>query len=90
MENKQSFNIYVKGSYKDLFGGDDVDDIVEKLKTYQDLPLHTLMDKIFKVARERQIRAFTMTANDLCDWLIEVIHANELKAIVFIWDELTR
>ena len=88
-ENKQSFNIYVKGSYKDLFGGDDVDGIVEKLKTYQDIPLHTLMDKIFKVARERQIRAFTMTANDLCDWLIEVIHANELKAIVFIWDEFT-
>lgn len=89
IENKQSFNIYVKGSYKDLFGGDDVDAIVEKLKTYQDLPLHTLMDKIFKVARERQIRAFTMTARDLCDWLIEVIHTNELKSIVFIWDEFT-
>ena len=27
-ENKQSFNIYVKGGYKDLFGGDDVDGIV--------------------------------------------------------------
>lgn len=88
-ENKQSFNIYAKGSYADLFGGDDVDAIVEKLKTYQDLPLHTLMDKIFKVAHERQIRAFTMTANDLCDWLVEVIHANGLKAIVFIWDEFT-
>lgn len=41
-ENKQSFNIYVKGSYKDLFGGDDVDGIVEKLKTYQDIPLHMI------------------------------------------------
>lgn len=88
-ENKQSFNIYVKGSYKDLFGGDDVDTIVQKLKLYRDAALHTLMDKIFKVARERQIRAFTMTTRDLCDWLIEVIHANELKAIVFIWDEFT-
>lgn len=88
-ENKQSFNIYVKGSYKDLFAGDDVDAIVEKLKTYQDTSLHALMDKIFKVAHERQIRAFTMTAKDLCDWLIEVIHTNGLKAIVFIWDEFT-
>lgn len=88
-ENKQSFRVYVKGSYADLFGGDDVDAIIDKLKTYQDLPLHTLMDKIFKVARERQIRAFSMTAHDLCDWLIEVIHANGLKAIVFIWDEFT-
>ena len=65
LENKQSFNIYVRGSYKDLFGGDDVDAIIEKLKTYH------------------------MTAKDLCDWLVEVIHANELKAIVFIWDEFT-
>lgn len=89
LENKQSFSIYVKGSYKDLFGGDDVDAIIEKLKTYQDASLHALMDKIFKVARERQIRAFTMTAKDLCDWLVEVIHANEMKAIVFIWDEFT-
>ena len=88
-ENKQSFNIYVRGSYADLFGGDDVDAIVDKLKTYHDEALHTLMDKIFKVARERQIRAFTMTANDLAVWIKEVIHANGLKAIVFIWDEFT-
>ncbi len=88
-ENKQSFNIYVKGSYADLFAGDDVDAIVEKLRTYQDSALHTLMDKIFKVARERQIRAFSMTASDLADWIKEVIRENDLKAIVFIWDEFT-
>lgn len=88
-ENKQSFSVYVKGSYADLFGGDDVDAILEKLKTYQGVSLHALMDKIFKVAHERQIRAFTMTPADLCDWLIEVIRANGLKAIVFIWDEFT-
>lgn len=88
-ENKQSFNVYVKGSYADLFGGDDVDAIVEKLRTYEDAALHALMDKIFKVARERQIRAFSMTASDLADWVKEVIEVNDLKAIVFIWDEFT-
>lgn len=89
-ENKQSFNIFVTGSYKGLFGGDNVDDILKKLQTYTDEnALHTLMDKIFKVAAERQIRAFQMTANDLAGWLKEVIHANNLKAIVFIWDEFT-
>ena len=88
-ENKQSFNVYVKGSYADLFGGDDVDAIVEKLRTYEDAALHALMDKIFKVARERQIRAFSMTASDLADWIKEVIEVNNLKAIVFIWDEFT-
>lgn len=55
-ENKQSFGIYVKGSYADLFGGDTVDDILHKLNTYSDLALHTLMEKIFKVAKERQSR----------------------------------
>lgn len=88
-ENKQSFNVYVKGSYADLFGGDDVDAIVEKLRTYEDAALHALMDKVFKVARERQIRAFSMTASDLADWIKEVIEVNNLKAIVFIWDEFT-
>lgn len=88
-ENKQSFGIYVKGSYAGLFGGDDVDTIIEKLNTYTDLALHTLMEKIFKVARERQIKAFTMSTSDLTSWIKEVIHANNLKAIVFIWDEFT-
>lgn len=88
-ENKQSFNVYVRGSYADLFGGDDVDAIVEKPRTYEDAALHALMDKIFKVARERQIRAFSMTASDLADWIKEVIEVNNLKAIVFIWDEFT-
>lgn len=88
-ENKQSFGIYVKGSYSTLFGGDDVDDIIRKLKTYHDEGIRTLMDKIFRVARERQIKAFTMTAGDLCEWLKEVIHANGLTALVFIWDEFT-
>ena len=88
-ENKKSFNVYVEGSYKDLFGGDDIDTILNKLKTYKDNSLRILMEKIFKVASERQIRAFQLTSKDLCNWLKEVIHANGLKSIVFIWDEFT-
>ncbi len=88
-ENKQSFGIYVKGSYSDLFGGDSVDDIIKKLNTYTDLALNALMEKIFKVAKERQIKAFTMSTGDLSNWIKEIIRANNLKAIVFIWDEFT-
>lgn len=88
-ENKKSFSIYVKGSYAGLFGGDDVDAIIEKLSTYSGLALHVLMEKVFKVARERQIRAFTMTTGDLAEWIKEVIEVNGLKAIIFIWDEFT-
>lgn len=88
-ENKESFSVYVKGSYSDLFGGDDVDVIIEKLRTYSDLALQGMMEKIFKVANERNIRAFTMTTTDLANWIKEIIKANNLKAIVFIWDEFT-
>lgn len=88
-ENKKSFGIYVEGSYSDLFGGDTVDGIVEKLRSYTDAALHALMEKIFKVARERQIKAFTMTPHDLANWIKETIKVNNLKAIVFIWDEFT-
>lgn len=88
-ENKQSFGIYVNGSYSDLFGGDDVDGIIEKLKIYEGAALHSLMEKIFKVAKERQIKVFTMSCSDLACWIKETIKANDLKAIVFIWDEFT-
>lgn len=88
-ENKKSFGIYVEGSYSSLFGGDTVDGIIEKLNTYSDVALHILMDKIFKVARERQIKAFTMSTRDLANWIKEIIKINELKGIVFIWDEFS-
>ena len=41
-ENKQVFNVFLKGSYADLFGGDTVDDIIANLQTYKDQPLQTL------------------------------------------------
>lgn len=86
-ENKQSFNIYAKGSYNSLLGGDDADTIVEKLKTYTDDALSTLMEKIFRVAQFK--RNFKTSTTELCEWIREVIEKNNLKAILFIWDEFS-
>lgn len=86
-ENKQSFNIYAKGSYSSLLGGDDADTIVEKLKTYTDDALSTLMEKIFRVAQFK--RNFKTSTTELCEWIREVIEKNNLKAILFIWDEFS-
>ena len=47
------------------------------------------MDNIFEVADERQVKALSLSVTDLSDWIREVIRANNLKAIVFIWDEFT-
>lgn len=88
-ENKQSFEIFVKGSYNELFGGKDVDDIIQHLQEYTDQALQTLMNKIFKVANEKHIKVFSIDDIVMCKWISEIIKANNLKAIIFIWDEFT-
>ena len=87
--NKSYFSSLISGPYATLFGGDTADGILEKLQTYEGDALNMLMEKIFRVAEERQIRALSMSTTDLSKWIKEVIRANELKAIVFIWDEFT-
>ena len=88
-ENKRSFEVFVKGSYKESFGNESVDDILKHLEEYTDQALLTLMNKIFKVANEKNIKAFILDDAAMCQWITEVIEANKLKAIVFIWDEFT-
>lgn len=88
-ENKSSFSVYVNGSYKNLFSGATVDEIVKNLSTFSGVALQELMNKIFRVAHEKQIHAFSLTKEILCNWIREVIEANNLNNIVFIWDEFT-
>lgn len=88
-DNNAYFNGLIKGTYSDLFGGDDVDAVLEKLRTFSGDALAKVMDNIFKVADERQVKALSLSVTNLCDWIREVIKANNLKAIVFIWDEFT-
>lgn len=55
--NKAFFNTLVTDNYSNLFGGDNADDIIKKLNTLSGDALIALMEKIFKVADERQIKA---------------------------------
>lgn len=86
-ENKQSFDIYAAGSCRDILGGDLADDILEKLKTYEDDALRTLITKIFKV--EMVKGSFSMNTGELCEWIREVIEKNNLYNLIFIWDEFS-
>lgn len=88
-DNRAYFNSLITGTYSDLFGGDDVDAVIEKLNTFSGDALSKVMDNIFKVADERQIKALSLSVTDLCNWIREVIKANNLKAIMFMWDEFT-
>lgn len=86
-ENKKSFDIYASGTYKDLLGGDCADDILEKLKTYKDDALRKLISKVFKVQAVKG--TFSMNTGELCEWIREIIAKNELKELLFIWDEFS-
>lgn len=86
-ENKQSFDIYAGGTYKTVLGGDSADDILKKLKEYEEEALRTLIAKIFKVPAVKG--GFSMNTGELCDWIREVIEKNNLKELVFIWDEFS-
>lgn len=88
-DNKRYFNGLISGTYSDLFGGDDIEAVLSKLNSFSGDALAKVMDNIFKVADERQIKALSLSVSGLCKWIREVIKANGLKAIVFIWDEFT-
>lgn len=86
-ENQQSFDIYAKGKYKTILGGDTAADILKKLREYDETSLRTLIDKIFKVPVVRG--GFSMNTGEVCDWIREVIQKNNLKELIFIWDEFS-
>ena len=56
-DNKNYFNGLITGTYSDLFGGDDADTVIEKLRTFSGEALARIMDNIFKVADERQVKS---------------------------------
>jgi len=86
---KEAFNALISEHYADLFSGDNVDSIIVKLNTYEGDALQELMSKIMKVADENQFKALTLDVDSLVEWIKAVIKENNLKAIVFIWDEFT-
>ena len=88
-DNNAYFDTLITGPYKNLFCGDRANDVLEKLNTYSGESLITLMNKIFKVADERQLKMLSLDTTGLAGWIKEIIKVNNLKAIVFIWDEFT-
>ncbi len=86
---RDAFDKLLKTEYTDLFEGDDVDGVIKKLNTYSGESLQEIMTKIMKVGDEKQFKALTLDVDGLVEWIQVVIQENNLKAIVFIWDEFT-
>jgi len=87
--NKNYFNALISRDHASLFEGDDVDTILNKLNIFNEQEIISVINKIFKVADEAGITALKLDMSGLILWIKKVISANDLKAIVFIWDEFT-
>ena len=70
------------------FIGKTADEILDRLKN-SELTVDDLVDDILTLGEQEGIRAFEISIDDLKSWIAEVIDANDLKAIVFFWDEFT-
>lgn len=70
------------------FAGKTADDILDRLKN-SELSVDELVDEILTLGEREGIRAFEIGVDDLKCWISEVIDANDLKAVVFFWDEFT-
>ena len=64
------------------------EDILADLKN-PEMIVDTLIDDILTLGEKEGIRAFEIQMEDLKQWLAEVIDANNLKAVVFFWDEFS-
>ncbi len=88
--NRQYFNTIIQKDYRTKFGGADADTLLDNLKTYTDEnAIQDLTEKISMVGEEKGIKPFVLQKEDLREWIIDVIDRNNLKAILFIWDEFS-
>lgn len=87
--NKAFFNSLLDGPYRSIFGGVDADTVIANLEKFTGDGMIELMSKITKVAEERHLQMLQLDADHLTIWIEAVIRKNNLKAIMFIWDEFT-
>ena len=87
--NATNFKNWIDGRYKNEFGTDDAESIIRKLQTYKENEVADLTRKIFMLAEKEGITALKLEAHDLGKWIKDIIEKNNLKSIIFIWDEFT-
>lgn len=85
--NKQMFNGYVEKEYKDLFGGWNTDEIINKLNKSDSSA--ELVGKINLMTSEIGILAIRIDMDGLIAYIKDIITANKLKALVFVLDEFS-
>jgi len=85
--HKQLFNAYVEKEYKDLFGGWNTDEIIEKLNKSESSI--ELVGKINLMASETGFRIIKIDMDGLIAYIKDIVTGNGLKALVFVMDEFS-
>lgn len=89
--NKAYFNAIISmPQYRSLgsLSGKNADDIIAQLNN-PSASSDALLTDILRIGEEKGIKPFNIEMQDLKDWLTDIIESNQLKAIVFLWDEFS-
>ena len=89
--NKLYFNTIISmQQYRSLgsLSGKNADDIIAQLNNGS-ASADALLSDILRIGEEKGIKPFNIEMQDLKDWLTDIIESNQLKAIVFLWDEFS-
>lgn len=78
-----------KEQYAFDFAGQSIDDIEKIIKGDNSDASEQMMRKVIKVMRDMGQYGILKDTNAMSEWIKEIIEKNDLKAIVFAWDEFS-
>ena len=78
---------YIENEYKDLFGGWNLDDIIDRLKKADSATEY--VSKISQMANEIGIHALKLDMDGFISYIKEIITNNNLNALFFVMDEFS-
>lgn len=88
--NRDYFNTLIaEEQYAWTFGGNDVDAVIDRLQNGTPAQIAKTMRDIITVAENNGITALRLDIQGMADWIKSIISENQIKAILFIWDEFT-
>lgn len=88
--NRDYFNTLIaEEQYAWTFGGNDVDAVIDRLQNGTPAQIAKTMRDIITVAEDNGITALRLDIQGMADWIKNIISENQIKAILFVWDEFT-
>lgn len=88
--NRDYFNTLIaEEQYAWTFGGNDVETVIDRLQNGTPAQISKTMRDIITVAEDNGITALRLDIQGMADWIKNIISENQIKAILFVWDEFT-